>query len=574
MKNELVVGVFRGMAVLLELKGGNSFRIRAYEKAAQNIEALSEDVDIMARQGKLTDISGIGKDLADKIKEIIREGTFKQYEDLKKEIPAGLLEMVRIPGLGPKTVKLVYDKLRISSIEKLKEAAKKGELRKIEGIREKTEANILKGLEFIRKGRERKLLYLGLAVAMDFVSQLKEIKEVGKIEIAGSIRRRKETVKDVDILVASREPLKVMDKFVKLGQVKEIIVKGETKSSVISGENNMRIDLRIVEEDSFGSALIYFTGSKSFNISLRQLAIKDGYKINEYGVFSLKRGREKKVAGRTEEEIFKLLKMSYISPELREDRGEVKLALENKLPKIINLKDVKGDLHVHSKYSDGVSTIEEIALRARRMGYAYVAVCDHSQGLKVARGLSIENVYKKIKEVKRVNSRLKSIKVFCGTEVDILSDGSLDYPDSLLKEFDLVIAAIHSGFKQSSSQLTGRIVNACKNKYVNIIAHPTGRLLELRDGYEIDFSEVFKAAADYRVAMELNCYPQRLDLNDSNCMRARAQGVKIALGTDAHALEQMLNIELGVSISRRAWLEKEDIINCWGATKLSKWLKK
>lgn len=574
MKNKLVAGVFREMAALLQLKGGNPFRIRAYEKAAQNIEVLTEDIEIITRQRELTDIDGIGKDLADKIREILREGTFKQYEDLKKEIPAGLLEMVRIPGLGPKTVKLIYDKLRISSIEKLGEAAKKGELRKIEGIREKTEENILKGLEFIKKGRERKPLYLGLSIAGDYFSKLENMKEVEKVAIAGSVRRRRETIKDIDMLVASKNPLKVMDKFVELGSVKEIIVKGETKSSVISGKNDMRIDLRIVGKDSFGSALMYFTGSKAFNISLRQLAIKDGYKINEYGVFSLKRGKEEKIAGKTEEEIFKLLKMPYIAPELRENRGEVELALENKLPGIIDLKNVKGDLHVHSSYSDGAVTIEKIALQARRMGYAYVGICDHSQGLKVAGGLSVDDVYRKIKEIKRVNSRIKGIKILCGAEVDILSDGSLDYPDEVLKEFDLVVAAIHSGFKQSSLQLTKRIIRACKNRYVNIIAHPTGRLFGIREGYDVDLSEIFKAAGDYKVAMELNCYPQRLDLNDLNCMRARAQGVKIALNTDAHILEQMFNMELGVSVTRRAWLEKEDILNCWGLAKLLKWLKK
>ena len=569
MKNKLVADIFREIAKLLELKGENPFRIRAYEKASQNIESLTQDVEVFAKENKLTSLPGIGQDLANKIKEIIKTGTLTQYEKLKKEVPKGLLEMMEIPGLGPKTVKLIYEKLKIDSIGKLEEAAKSGKLRKLDGIREKTEENILKGISLLKKGRERTPLYLALKIAEGFLEPLRQMKEVEKIEVAGSVRRRKETIRDIDILIVSKNPSEVMDKFVNLSYVREVLAKGETKSSVRAGENEIQVDLRVVEKESFGSALMYFTGSKAFNIKLRQLASKDGYKINEYGVFALTKGKEKKVAGRSEEEIFKLFKMPFVAPELREDRGEVELALKNKLPKIIDRKDIKGDLHVHSKYSDGTSTIKDIALYAEKMGYQYVGICDHSQGLKVAGGVSA-----KIEEVRKINRQLKKVKVLCGTEVDILNDGSLDYPDSVLKEFDLVIAAIHSGFKQSQHQLTRRIVSACKNKYVHVIAHPTGRLFGVRDSYEIDFDEILKVASDYQVALELNCFPQRLDLNDINCMRARAKKVKIALGTDAHILDQMLNIDLGVSVARRGWLEKEDVLNCWSLDKLLKWLKK
>ncbi|MCD6228487.1 MAG: DNA polymerase/3'-5' exonuclease PolX [Candidatus Omnitrophica bacterium] len=574
MKNKLVADIFREIAKLLELKGENPFRIRAYEKASQNIESLTQDVEVFAKENKLTSLPGIGQDLANKIKEIIKTGTLTQYEKLKKEVPKGLLEMMEIPGLGPKTVKLIYEKLKIDSIGKLEEAAKSGKLRKLDGIREKTEENILKGISLLKKGRERTPLYLALKIAEGFLEPLRQMKEVEKIEVAGSVRRRKETIRDIDILIVSKNPSEVMDKFVNLSYVREVLAKGETKSSVRAGENEIQVDLRVVEKESFGSALMYFTGSKAFNIKLRQLASKDGYKINEYGVFALTKGKEKKVAGRSEEEIFKLFKMPFVAPELREDRGEVELALKNKLPKIIDRKDIKGDLHVHSKYSDGTSTIKDIALYAEKMGYQYVGICDHSQGLKVAGGVSVKDVYAKIEEVRKINRQLKKVKVLCGTEVDILNDGSLDYPDSVLKEFDLVIAAIHSGFKQSQHQLTRRIVSACKNKYVHVIAHPTGRLFGVRDSYEIDFDEILKVASDYQVALELNCFPQRLDLNDINCMRARAKKVKIALGTDAHILDQMLNIDLGVSVARRGWLEKEDVLNCWSLDKLLKWLKK
>ncbi|RKY33912.1 MAG: DNA polymerase/3'-5' exonuclease PolX [Candidatus Omnitrophota bacterium] len=574
MKNKLVADIFREIAKLLELKGENPFRIRAYEKASQNIESLTQDVEVFAKENKLTSLPGIGQDLANKIKEIIKTGTLTQYEKLKKEVPKGLLEMMEIPGLGPKTVKLIYEKLKIDSIGKLEEAAKSGKLRKLDGIREKTEENILKGISLLKKGRERTPLYLALKIAEGFLEPLRQMKEVEKIEVAGSVRRRKETIRDIDILIVSKNPSEVMDKFVNLSYVREVLAKGETKSSVRAGENEIQVDLRVVEKESFGSALMYFTGSKAFNIKLRQLASKDGYKINEYGVFALTKGKEKKVAGRTEEEIFELFKMPFVAPELREDRGEVELALKNKLPKIIDRKDIKGDLHVHSKYSDGTSTIKDIALYAERMGYQYVGICDHSQGLKVAGGVSVKDVYAKIEEVRKINRQLKKVKVLCGTEVDILNDGSLDYPDSVLKEFDLVIAAIHSGFKQPQHQLTKRIVSACKNKYVHVIAHPTGRLFGVRDSYEIDFDEILKVASDYQVALELNCFPQRLDLNDINCMRARAKKVKIALGTDAHILDQMLNMDLGVSVARRGWLEKEDVLNCWSLDKLLKWLKK
>lgn len=575
MKNAQVAKVFKSIARLLELKGENPFRVRAYEKGAQIVEGSGEDIEARAKADTLQELPGIGRDLAQKIKDIVETGTCAQYEKLQKEVPAGLLKMMEIPGLGPKSIKLFYEKLGISTIDELEKAAEKGKLKSLEGIKEKTEENILKGIALLKKGRERAPLYKALEVAGLFISALKKKKEVQLIEVAGSVRRKKETIKDVDILITSRTPRKIMEAFTALPYVKEILAKGQTKSSVISHDHGMQVDLRVVEEESFGSALLYFTGSKQFNIKLRQLGISKKLKINEYGVFSTtQKGEEKRLAGRTEKEIFKLMKLGYIPPELREERGEIELALKNALPKVIVLSDVKGDMHVHSVYSDGSATIEGVAQHAQKRGYRYIGVADHSQSLKIARGLSVERMMAKIREVKRVNRTLKNTHILCGTEVDILNDGSLDYPDSALKGLDFVIAAIHTGFKQTKAQLTKRIVGACKNKYVNIIAHPTGRLFGVREAYEVSFEEIIKAAIDNNVALEINCYPERMDLNDLHCMQAAPRGVKLALGTDAHAPDHMAFIEYGVSIARRGWLEKKDVINCWDLKKLQQWLKK
>jgi len=574
MDHKEVAGIFREIAEILELKGENVFRIRAYERAADSIESLGEDLERLAKEDKLNSVPGIGVDLSKKIKEIISTGKLSYHDELKNSIPAGLLQILKVPGLGPKTVKFFYDKLNIDSIEKLEEAASSGRLRQLEGIREKTESNILRGIRLLREGTERTPLYFALDIADKFIAGLKKIKEVEKIEAAGSLRRRKETVRDLDILVSSKNSDKVMDVFVNLPLVSDVIAKGVTKSSVIASDN-IQVDLRVVEKKNFASALLYFTGSKEFNIKLRQLAIKMGYKINEYGVFPAKgRDKDKSLSGSSEKSIFALLKMEYIPPELREDRGEIETAKNRSLPKLIELKDIKGDLHVHSEYSDGHGSIAEIAKTAKEFGYEYIGISDHSQSLKVAGGLSVEQLYEKIKEVKKVNKEMKGFRVFCGAEVDILKDGSLDYPDSVLKELDYVIAAIHSGFKQSKEQLTKRIVSACKNKYVNIIAHPTGVLWGHRDPYEIDLDQVYKAALDYKVALEINCHTQRLDLDGAKSLAAKRKGVKLFLGTDSHEPATMKFMSLGVSVGRRGWLEKKDVLNCLGKADLIKWLKK
>lgn len=569
MRNLEIAQIFREIAKILEVKGDNPFRIRAYERAAMNIESLSEDVDKFIREDKLREVPGIGADLENKIKEIAATGKCKAYETLKKSIPAGVLELLNIPGVGPKTAGLLYKELKIKDIAGLQQAIQKGKLKGIFGIKEKTIENIQKGIDLVKKGKERMTLAQAMQAADEFTAALEKLAQAKKVTVAGSLRRRKETVRDIDILVISDQPQKIMSAFVSLPPVKEVLAKGGTKASVRT-KDDVQVDCRVLEDKSFGAALLYFTGSKNFNIKIRRLAIKKGFKVNEYGIFK----NDKFIVGKTEEEVFKLLGLPYIEPELREDNGEIELAQKNKLPRLIELKDIKGDLHIHSKWSDGGNSIEEMALACQKRGYTYCALTDHSQGLKVAGGLSLAELRKKKLEIDKLNKKLKGLRILYGTEVDIDSDGRLDYNDGTLKEFDVVVAAIHTGFKQSRQQLTKRIISACKNKSVHIIAHPTGRLWGSREAYDIDFGEVFKAARDTNTHLEINSFPQRLDLNDHHCRMAKEAGVKVAINTDAHTTEQLLGMDLGVAVGRRGWLAMEDVINTLPLTELLKALRK
>ncbi len=569
MKNPEISAIFRDIANILEIKGGNPFRIRAYEKAAQNIEGLSEDIENFIQEDRLREIPGIGQDLSERIKEYAASGKIKIFEDLKKTIPPGLLELLKVPSIGPKTAKLLYKELKIKNVPDLEKAIRQNKLKGIFGIKEKTVENILKGIEILKRGKERMTLARGLLVAEQFIRALKKLPEVKQISGAGSLRRQKETVRDIDILVISTAPQKIMRAFVKVLSVKDILAEGRTKASVRT-KDDVQVDCRVVEEKSFGAALLYFTGSKNFNIKLRQLAIREGLKINEYGVFR----KDKFIAGRSEEEIFKLLGMSYIEPELREDGGEIELAREFKLPQLIAVKDIKGDLHLHSQWSDGINTIEEVARACQKRGYTYAAITDHSVGLKVAGGLSIADLKKKRQEIDKINKKIKGFRVLYGSEVDIDSSGNLDYKDEVLKDFDVVVAAIHTGFKQSKEQLTKRIIKACQNKYVHIIAHPTGRLWGERDAYDIDLDEVLRIAKETNTHFELNAFPQRLDLNSLSCRRAKEMGVKLSVDTDAHTTEQLETMKLGISVARRGWLTKKDVINTLPLDDLLKAIKK
>ncbi len=568
MKNKEVAEIFRKVAALLEIKGDNPYRIRAYQRAAQNIEALTVDVEELAARGKLERIPGIGKDLAQKIKEILETGTLQKYEELKREIPPELLKFLEIPGFGPKKAKIVYEKLGIKTIEELEKACLEHRLARLPGFGPKTEENILKGIKLLKQKRGRLPLGLVLPWAEELVSLLKKKSPVDRIDVAGSIRRRRETVKDIDILVTSKNPLKVMEIFVSLPMVEEVLLQGETKTSVRL-KQGIQVDLRVVDPECYGAALAYFTGSKAHNIRIRELGVQRGLKINEYGIFK----GQNRIGGREEEEVFAAVGLPWIPPELREDRGEIEAAQAGTLPRLVGYDEVLGDAHVHSKFSDGSASIEEIAAYARKLGLKWVGICDHSQGLKVAGGVPIEKIMEKKKAIEAFNKRSKDVKLLCGTEVDILADGKLDYPDEILKEFDLVIASIHSGFKQGEENLTQRIVAAMKNPFVHCIGHPTGRLLGEREPYPLDMERIISTAKETKTALEINAYYKRLDLNDIHARAAKEAGVKLLIGTDAHITDQMSYLHLGVAVARRGWCEKDDILNTLNYRQFKKYLK-
>ncbi len=569
MKNQEIAKIFNEIAGLLEIKNDNPFRIRAYRRAALNVEGLTRNVEDLS-EDELLEVPGVGKELAAKIAEYIKTGNIAAHEELKKEIPQIVLDLESVPGLGPKTAMLLHEKLHIKSIDELAKLAEEHKLAGLRGIKGKTEENILKGIGMLRRGQERSPLGKVLPIAQDLVDQLRLKAPLTRIDIAGSLRRWKDTIKDIDILAMSDNPKEVMRVFVHLPHVKEVIMQGPTKSSVVIKEG-LQVDLRVVEKESYGAALAYFTGSKEHNIRLREMAVKRGLTINEYGIFRVKDNT--KLGGEKEEDTYKILDLQYVPPEMREDRGEIEAAIEGKLPKLVTVNDIKGDLHVHSKWSDGSHTFEQLAEVAKEHGYSYFALTDHSQGLGVARGLTAERLAEQKREIDTLNKKLKNIRILHGTEVDIRSDGTLDFHDDVLQTLDIVVASIHSGFKQTKEQLTSRIVAAMKNPYVSIIAHPTGRLIGERDAYEVDMDEILKTAKETGTAMEINAYPLRLDLSDIYAKKAKELRIPIVISTDAHVTTQFNFMSYGVSIARRSWLEKEDIANTLEVKQLLKKLK-
>lgn len=570
MKNPEITKIFNEIADLLEIKGENPFRIRAYRRAALNIESLSTDIS-SASEGELLKIPGIGHDLAGKILEYIQTGKILAYDDLRKEVPGGLSLLLSIPGLGPKTAKLLFEKLQVKDMHDLERLAREHKLTGLPGIREKTEEHIIKGIEMLKRGMERQPLGKVLPIAKEIVDDLRENAPVNQIQIAGSIRRWKETVKDIDILATSKNPKAVMNAFIHLPGVKEVIMHGPTKSSVIVHEG-LQVDLRVVDEDCFGAALAYFTGSKAHNIRLREMAVRSGLKINEYGVFREK--DEKKLGGRREEDVYRLLGLPFIAPELREDAGEIEAAAAGRLPHLIISSDIRGDLHVHTRRSDGSHDFDELIMAARKRGYEYIAITDHSKGLGIARGLSEEKLIEEKTAIAALNKKLKGFKVLAGVEVDIRGDGRMDFDDEILKQMDIVVASIHSGFRQSKEQITKRLVSAMRNPYVSVIAHPTGRLIGERDPYDVDMLEVLRAAHQTGTAIEINAYPFRLDLNDVYARKAREMQVRLVISTDTHMVNQFDYMEYGVSMARRGWLEKTDVLNTLNYRSLMHALKK
>jgi DNA polymerase (family 10) len=570
LKNLELSQMFEQIARILKIKGENLFKIRAYEKIALVLENLPIDIENIYQQGELNNIPGVGSAIAKKIEEFLTTGKLEYYEKLKESMPSGVIELLDISEVGPKTAKLLYEELGVDNIEKLEKAVRQHQIKDLPGMGEKSETNILRGIELYKRRKERVLLGTALPLAEEIIERLRQLKETDKISFAGSLRRKKETIGDIDILVTSQKPEKIMKTFTSLPQVREILAEGPTKSSVIT-KDDIHVDTRVVEPRSFGAALQYFTGSKAHNIKLRELAIKRGLKINEYGVFDSK--TEQRVTGEEEEEVYTILDLPFIPPELREDRGEIEAALENKLPRLVEYLQIKGDLHLHSQWSDGVHTIKQMAEAAKKKGYKYIAITDHSQSLKFAGGLSEERLKEQIEEIQKLNRELDDFTVLSGIEVDIKSDGSLDFSDEILSKLDVVIAAIHSGFKQESKMITERLVSAMQNRLVNIIAHPTGRLIGYRESYQVDMSEMIKVAAETGTILEINAYPERLDLNDIHCRMAKDRGVQLAIETDAHSIDGLELMNLGVDVARRGWLEEKDIVNTLPLDKLLKRLK-
>lgn len=569
--NQLISKIFREIAIYLSMEDV-PFKPQAYEKAANAIGSLEEEAVEIYRKGgvkALENIPGVGVSMAEKIEELVKTGKIKYFEDLKKKYPINLDELGAIEGLGPKSILKLYQKLGIKNLKDLEAAAKAGKISELENFGQKSEENILKGIAFAKKESGRFVLGFIMPEVRAIVSRLNDLKEVEETKIAGSTRRMKETIGDVDILIISKKPKPVMDFFVSMPEVGRVIAKGETKSS-IQLQDGLNADLRVVPAESYGSALAYFTGSKDHNIALREISIKKGLKLNEYGLWK----KEKRVAGETEEEIYKALGMDYIEPEMRENNGEIEAAQKHKLPKLIGYGDVCGDLQVQSNWSDGEASIEEMAKAAISRGLKYIAITDHTHSLAMTHGLDDKTIQKQWAEIDKVQKKLgNQIKILKGTECDILKDGSLDLSDKTLSKLDVVGASVHSYFNLARYEQTERIKKAMNNKNVDIIFHPTGRLIKKRDPYDVDVEELLREAAKTKTIMEIDAFPDRLDLKDEYIRKGIALGVKFSIDSDSHSPAHFDFLEYGIAQARRGWAEKSDIINVWLAEKMFKFLK-
>ena len=570
MQNSEVARCFEELADLLEIQGSNPFRLRAYRNAARNISNLTESVaDIAADpQRSLTELPGIGKDLAAKVTVIVQTNRLPQLEELREDIPAGVVEMLKIQGLGPKKVAVLFKELSLTSLDALKEAAKHGELAKLKGFGNKTEQTILEGIEHLEQTGHRVFLAEAKSAADTIVADLETLPSVSQATVAGSCRRRQETVGDLDVLVTSSDSGAAMDRLAAHELTEKVLARGPTKQRVRL-RSGLEMDLRVVSDDSYGAALQYFTGSKEHNIVIRRRALQRGLKLNEYGVFR----DEQPLAARTEEDVYAAVDLPLIPPELRENRGEIEMAQKGKLPQLLQLKDIKGDLHMHTPATDGTASIREMAEAAKARGLKYIAITDHSKRVTMANGLDADRLRQHWKEIDKVRGQVSGIEILSGIECDILEDATLDLDDDVLSEADWVIAVLHYGLRQPRNRINERLLAAIRNPHVDVIGHPSGRLIGRRPGAEASFDEIFKAAADHGVMMEINAHPSRLDLNDVHAAAARDQQIPIVISTDAHSTPGLDVMQYGVFQARRAGLTRADVANTRTCTAFKKLLR-
>jgi DNA polymerase (family 10) len=572
MTNAEIADVLLQISILLDIKGEDFNKVRAYQLASDVIANLPEPISAIRDRGELLRVPRVGKSIGAKIEELLDTGRLQYYEDLRGDFPPAALGMLKIPGIGPKTIKQLIA-AGVTSPEELEAAAREGRLRGLPGMGEKTEAEILRGIGQLREFGTRATLGVAWDLAQRIMGALRDSAPVDQMEAAGSLRRSKESIGDVDVLVTSDDPRQVMDRFVHLDLVRSIISHGPTRSSVIT-DAGMQADVRVVAPESFGAALQYFTGSKEHNIALREMGVKQHIKLNEYGVFRVTTEGEERIGGRTEEEMYAAVGLAWIPPELRENDGELEAARTGRLPDLIEPSDIRGDLQMHSTWSDGHNSIEEMARAAKGLGYQYVAITDHSPAQKVANGLSVTRLRERQEEIEAARRAVPGITILSGTEVDIRRDGSLDYPDEVLAELDFVIASVHSGWKTPRQAMTDRVLRALENPWVDALGHPTGRLIGRREPFDIDLEQVLKAAAGQGVAVEINAYPDRLDLRDVSARLAVSLGVKLLINTDAHDAGALPYMRFGVATARRGWVSAKDVLNTLPAGKLLRSLRR
>jgi len=567
MQNFEVARLFYEMATLLEVQNESPFRVRAYQRAAQTIEALSEDIEAVAARGDVQKLPGVGRDLAARIDEYFRTGRIEQLERLRGGLPPSFLGLLEIRGLGPRTAKLLHDRLGVDSVERLEAICRSKEILTVAGIREKTRENILKGIELWRSGRDRTPLTRARAIARQLAAALGAQGGVERLEIAGSIRRLCDTVKDIDLLVTSTDPRRVIGTLCALPSVTEIIGRGDTRASVRHQEG-LQVDLRVVAPEAFGAALQYFTGSKEHNVRVREIAARRGLRLSEYGVFDERTGD--RIAGATEGDVYAAVGLPFIPPELRENTGEIEAAREGRLPALVTAEAIRGDLHAHTEWSDGHHPLERLVEAAQARGYEYIIVSDHSQSTAIAGGLTVERLRAQLEAIRAIQPRYR-IRILTGCECDILADGRMDFPDEVLSELDIVVGSVHSRFRQAREEMTARIVRALGNPHVDILGHPTGRRIGSRDPYDVDMEAVFAAARAHGKAMEINSSPERLDLHETHARRAADLGIPLAISTDTHYLSELDHLDLGIGVARRAWLTPTQVLNTRPLTDLLAW---